>query len=220
MIFNTFHKAESSVFNTGEGKSMDTGQAVETKNGIPVLYAITRSKWREWLEENCWSENSIWLIIYKKKSKTPSIGFLEAIEEAICFGWVDSKAVKRDNDSFYLFFTPRNPKSTWGKANRERAEKMIKMGLMTQRGQEVIDLAKKMGTWEALIEAQNLVIPDDLQKLFDKNEIAFKNFISFSPSSKRVILEWISKAKKPETRDRRILKTVELAANNIKAYHY
>lgn len=77
-----------------------------------------------------------------------------------------------------------------------------------------------MGTWEALIEAQNLVIPDDLQKLFDKNEIAFKNFISFSPSSKRVILEWISKAKKPETRDRRILKTVELAANNIKAYHY
>jgi uncharacterized protein YdeI (YjbR/CyaY-like superfamily) len=199
---------------------MEISREMETKNGIQAFYASTRSKWRKWLEENCRSENSIWLIIYKKKTKTPSVGFLESIEEAICFGWIDNKAVKRDNESFYLFFTQRNPKSTWSKANRERAEKMIKIGLMTQRGQELIDFAKKIGTWDALTDAQNSVIPDDLQKLFDKNETAFKNFEAFSPSSKRVILEWISKAKKPETRERRIVQTVELAANNIKAYHY
>lgn len=199
---------------------MEIRREMETKNGIQTFYASTRSKWRKWLEENCRSENSIWLIIYKKKSKTPSVAFIDAIEEAICFGWIDSKAVKRDDESYYLFFTQRNPKSTWSKSNRERAEKMIKMGLMTQRGQDLIDLAKKIGTWDALTDAQNSVIPDDLQKLFDKNETAFKNFEAFSPSDKRAILEWISKAKKPETRERRIVQTVELAENNIKAYHY
>ena len=97
---------------------------------------------------------------------------------------------------------------------------MIKQGLMTTSGQALIDLAKKTGTWEALADAQNLVMPDDLQKLFDKNETAFKNFQAFPPSSKRVILEWILKAKKPETRQRRIVQTVELATNNIRANHY
>jgi len=93
------------------------------------------------------------LIIYHKKSKTPSVHFHEAMEEAVCFGWVDSKATKRDEESFYLFFTPRNPKSKCGKANRARTEKMIKEGLMTPDGQALIDLAKRMGTWEALAEA-------------------------------------------------------------------
>jgi predicted secreted protein len=87
------------------------------------------------------------------------VHFHEAIEEAICFGWVDSKANKRDEENCYLLFSPRNPKSTWGKANRARAEKMIQQGVMTQAGQALIDLAKKTGTWDALADAQNTVIP-------------------------------------------------------------
>jgi len=145
--------------------------------------------------------------------------FREAIEEAVCFGWVDSKANKRDAESFYLVFSQRNPKSTWGKVSKERAEKMIREGLMTRHGQAAIDLAKKNGTWDALAEAHNAVIPDDLQKLFDKNKTALKNFQQFSPSSQRTILEWIMKAKRPETRQKRIVETVELAAKNIKANH-
>jgi len=192
---------------------------MEMINSVPTFYARTIHEWRIWLQENGQSEKSVWLIVYHKKSKTPSVHFHDAIEHALCFGWVDSKAIKRDHESFYLSFSPRNPKSTWGKINRERAEKMIKMGLMTPSGQTLIDLAKKMGTWEAFADAQNLVMPNDLQTLFDNNEAAFKNFQTFPPSSKRTILEWIAKAKKPETRQQRIVQTVDLASNNIKANH-
>jgi uncharacterized protein YdeI (YjbR/CyaY-like superfamily) len=190
---------------------------LKLKNNIQTFYARTRNEWRKWLENNCQSKQSVCLIIYHKKSKTPSVHFREAIEEAVCFGWVDSKANKRDDESFYLIFSQRNPKSNWGKVSKERAEKMIKEGLMTPHGQALIDIAKEIGTWEALADAHNEVLPDDLQKLFDKNEIAYKNFQAFLPSSKRMILEWILKAKKPETRQRRIEQTVELAVNNIKA---
>jgi uncharacterized protein YdeI (YjbR/CyaY-like superfamily) len=192
---------------------------METKNGVQVFYARTRGEWRDWLAENCKFKKSVCLIVYHQKSKIPSVHFREAIEEAVCFGWVDSRANKRDGESFYLLFSRRNPKSSWGKISKERAEKMIREGLMTPHGQAVIDLAKKTGTWEVLADAHNAVIPDDLQELFDKNETAFKNFQTFSPSSKRVILEWILKAKKPETRQQRIIQTVELAENNIKANH-
>jgi uncharacterized protein YdeI (YjbR/CyaY-like superfamily) len=130
----------------------------------------------------------VWLIIYNKDSKTPSVEYEEAVEEALSFGWIDSKPNKRDADSYYLFFAKRNPKSNWSKSNRERAEKMIKQGLMTEAGQAMIDLAKRMGTWTALKEVQNSVILDDLQELFDKNKKAFDNFNAFPPSSKRIIL--------------------------------
>jgi uncharacterized protein YdeI (YjbR/CyaY-like superfamily) len=196
-----------------------TTEKPETKNGIRIFYAKTRDEWRKWLEQNCQSEKSVCLIVYHKKSKIPSVHFREAIEESVCFGWVDSSANKRDDESFYLLFSQRNPKSSWGKVSKERAEKMIKAGLMTRHGQAIIDLAKKTGTWEALSDAHNAVIPDNLQRLFDKNKTAFKNFQAFSPSSKRVILEWILKAKRPETRQKRIAQTVELAEKNVKANH-
>ena len=141
---------------------------METINGIQTFYAKTRGEWRKWLEKNCQSQKSVWLIIYNKKSKTPSVSYHDAIVDALCFGWIDSKAIPRDDESFYLYCSPRNPKSTWGKINRERAEKLIEQGLMTPNGQAAIDLAKKTGTWDVLADAQNLVIPDDLQKLFDK----------------------------------------------------
>jgi uncharacterized protein YdeI (YjbR/CyaY-like superfamily) len=206
---------------TSEKLDLITGmsQNMETKNGIQIFYAKTRDEWRKWLAENYQSEKSVCLIVYHKNSGTPSVHFREAIEEAVCFGWVDSKANKRDDESFYLLFSQRNPKSSWGKVSKERAEKMISEGLMTQHGQALIDLAKKTGTWEALADAHNAVIPDDLQELFNKNKTAFKNFQAFSPSSKRIILEWILKAKKPETRQQRIMQTVALAENNVRANH-
>ena len=192
---------------------------METVNGTPVFYAPTRSAWRQWLEKNGLSEKSVWLIIYHKKSKTTSVQYEEAIEESLCFGWIDSKATKRDEESYYLLCTQRKPTSHWSIANKKRAGKMIKTGAMRKSGQAFIDLAKKNGTWEALDNGQNAVIPGDLKKLFTNNKIAYKNFQAFSPSSKRIILEWILKAKKPETRQQRILQTVELAAANKKANH-
>ncbi len=163
---------------------------------------------------------SVRLIIYHKKSGTPSVKYDDAVEEALCFGWVDSKPNKRDGESYFLHFARRNPKSNWSRLNRQRAQKLIKEGLMTSVGLAMITLAKKTGRWKALEAVQDSAIPADLQTMFDRNKTAFKNFQTFPPSSKRIILEWILNAKKPETRHRRINETIRLAEKNIKANHY
>lgn len=122
---------------------------METKDGKQAIYAKTRKEWRDWLQENNQTEKSVWLILYHKKSKVESINLVEAIEEALCFGWIDSLCKKRDIESFYLTFTPRNPKkSKWSQPNRDRAQRMIEQGLMTEHGQKLIDIAKENGKWE------------------------------------------------------------------------
>lgn len=193
---------------------------MELYKGIKTVHARNRKEWRKWLIRNHRSEKSVWLIVYHKTSLTPSIYYDEAVEEAICFGWIDSIAHKRDDESKYQYFAVRQPKSNWSKANRERAERMIKAKQMRPAGQSMVDHAKKTGSWTALVEVQNSIIPPDLKKAFNKNKSALKNFNAFPPSSKRIILEWILNAKKVETRQRRIEQTVELAAKNIKANHY
>jgi len=198
----------------------DSNPSMELHNNLPTFHARTRKEWRRWLEKKGASEKSVWLIIYHKASDTRSIYYDEAVEEALCFGWIDSVAHKRNKESKYQFFTHRKPKSNWSKINRERAERMIASGLMTPAGQKLIDLAKKTGTWEAMVDVHNMVIPPDLQKQFDRNKKALKNFQAFSPSSRRIILGWIHSAKKPETRKKRIEETVRLAKDNIKANHY
>ncbi len=172
------------------------------------------------MEKNHQSEKSVWLIIYNKNSGIKSCKYEEAVEEALCFGWIDSIAKKNDAESCCQYFSIRKPKSNWSKANRERVAKLTELGLITESGQKMIDLAKQTGTWEALVDVQNLVIPDDLQELLNKNKKALNNFLAFSPSSRRGILEWILNAKKAETRLKRIEETVQLAADNIKANQY
>ena len=185
-----------------------------------VVSAKSRKEWRKWLEKNHQTESSVWLIIFHKCSEVKSVYYDEAVEEAICFGWIDSIANKRDSESKYQLFSRRKPGSKWSRLNRQRSAKMISQGMMTPSGQAVIDRAMKEGTWEALEQVQSAVIPDDLRKLFNKNKTALKNFQAFPPSSKRIILEWILNARQPQTRERRIAQTVELAAKNIKANHY
>lgn len=122
---------------------------METKDGKQAVYAPTRAEWRDWLKQNSQSEKSVWLILYHKKSKVPCVNIIDATEEALCFGWIDSLAKKRDAESYYLTFTPRNPKtSKWSKPNRERAERMIKEGLMTEHGLRVIEIARNTGKWD------------------------------------------------------------------------
>ncbi len=193
---------------------------MELKNGSIALHAKTRKDWRRWLEKNHQAEKSVWLIIYHKKSNTKSVNYDEAVEEALCYGWIDSKPNKRDQESYYLYMSQRKPKSNWSQANRERVDRMLENGLMTPAGQAMIDLAKKTGTWDALLDVHNIVLPKDLEKLFAKNKNALKNFQAFPPSVKRGILEWILNAKRSETRQLRIKQTVELASKNIRANQY
>jgi len=194
--------------------------ATPIKDERKSFHAKSRKEWRKWLQKNHQSEKFVWLIIYRKESKTPSVYYEEAVEEALCFGWIDSKGNKRDDESFYLFFAQRNPKSNWSKVNKGRVEKLTQQGLMIESGQKMIDLAKKTGTWTALDAIENGIIPDDLKALLKRNKKASENFEAFPPSSKKIIIGWISNAKKPETREQRIKQTVELAAKNIKANHY
>lgn len=193
---------------------------MELHNNVKTFHAKTRKEWRKWLEKNHQSETSIWLIIYKKGSKTPSVYYPEAVDEALCFGWIDSKPNKIDENSYYQFFAKRNPKSNWSKVNKEKVKKLIEQGLMHSSGLKMIDIAKQNGAWTALDDVENITIPDDLNALFLKNKTAHKNWEKFPRSSKRGILEWIMNAKKTETRQKRIEETVRLAANNIKANHF
>ena len=183
-----------------------------------AFHAKTRSEWRQWLEKNHDSEKSVWITTYNKSSGTPSVYYAEAVEEALCFGWIDSTSHKRDSDSRYLYFARRNPKSNWSKTNRERVERLEREGLIAPAGRAMIDLAKKTGTWDALADVESNIIPPDLQKLFDKNKAAYANFMAFPPSSQRMILAWILSAKRPETRQKRIEETVAMAEKNLKAH--
>ncbi|MHC0441509.1 YdeI/OmpD-associated family protein [Flavobacterium sp. 3-210] len=121
---------------------------METKDGKLAVYAETRADWRKWLSENGANEKSVWLILYHKKSQTKSVSLIEATEEALCFGWIDSLCKKRDAESYYLTFSHRNPKtSKWSKPNIERAQRLIAQNLMTEQGQRLIDIAKEQGKW-------------------------------------------------------------------------
>ncbi|MCZ8156258.1 MAG: YdeI/OmpD-associated family protein [Leptospira sp.] len=193
---------------------------MENYKGVKTFYAKTRNDWRKWLTENHLKEKSVWLIIYKKKLKISSIYYPEAVDEALCFGWIDSVPNKKDENSYYQFFSKRNPKSNWSKVNKEKANQLIKQGLMQKAGFEAIKISKENGTWTALDDVENLVVPNDLLNLFLTNLTAKQNWDNFPRSSKRGILEWILNAKKEETRQKRIEETVSLAEKNIKANQY
>jgi uncharacterized protein YdeI (YjbR/CyaY-like superfamily) len=121
---------------------------METKDGKFAVYAKSRKEWRNWLEKNSEREKSVWLILYHQKSPVESVNLNDATEEALCFGWIDSLCKKRDHESYYLTFSPRNPKrNNWSKPNIERAERMMAAGLMTPKGKALINLAKTQGKW-------------------------------------------------------------------------
>lgn len=178
---------------------------------------LDRKEWRRWLEENRSSEKEVWVIIHKKKSGKKGLKYLEAVEEAICFGWIDSKMQSIDAKRFRQRFSPRKKNSIWSKNNKETAEKMIQAGKMTQAGFETITEAKRDGKWDTAYSSKMvLTIPEDLAKALKENELAWKNFRKFSNSTKFQYIYWVTNAKKDETRRKRIIDVVKKAARNIK----
>ncbi len=184
-----------------------------------IVVAGSADDWRAWLARNCRSAKEVWLVLRHHDSGTPSLRYHEAIEQALCFGWIDGLHRRCGADSSQLRFTPRTARSRWSQLNRQRAAKMIELGLMTEHGQTAVEQAKAAGTWQLLPDEQRWAVPDDLQEQLDGDDAARTNFESFPPSSRRLILEWIAIAKRPGTRRRRIDQTVNLAALNIRANH-
>jgi len=188
--------------------------------GVKTFYAESKSAWRHWLIENHQNESKLWLIIYKKDSGIPSINYDQAVDEALCFGWVDSSINKRDDESFYQYFAKRNPKSNWSRVNKLKIEKLISEGLMTVSGLKMVELAQKNGTWTALDEVENLISPPDLREAFVQNPLAQEYFSLFPRSVKRGILEWLTNAKQLETRTKRINEIVSKAERNERALQF
>ncbi len=181
---------------------------------LPRLYPHNRKEWREWLEKNHQISRGLWVIYYKKDTNKPTISYEEAVEDALSFGWIDSKVNALDEDRYMQIFTPRKPGSTWSRINKKRIKKVIQQGLMTPAGMKKIEAAKKDGSWSILDDVEDLIIPKDLKKAFKMNSTAEIHYSNFSNSSKKAILFWIASAKRPETRNNRIKKTVEMLSHN------
>jgi len=185
----------------------------------PTLQPKTRAGWRRWLSANHASSAGITLVVAKKGSGIAGISYEEAVEEAVCFGWIDSRTNSLDETRFRLQMTPRKPGSVWSIPNKRRVEKLIEEGRMAPAGQAKIEAAKRDGSWTRLEAIDRLEIPPDLRRALSANPKARRNFEAFNDSSKKVILYWITNAKRAETRKKRIEETVRLAAENIKAAH-
>lgn len=189
-------------------------------DGVEMYYAKDRATWRNWLEKNGKKKKAVWLIYYKPASGKSRVSYNDAVDEAICFGWIDSKPNSLDEFRSIQFFAPRNPKSNWSKVNKARVTRLNKEGRMTPAGLELVEAARKSGTWDALNEVEEMVIPDDLLRELKKSEKAYQYFTAFPKSSRKNILEWIHNAKQAETRNKRIAETAKLAKENIRANHY
>lgn len=181
------------------------------------VHPLTRQEWRKWLEENHRSEKGVWLITFKKATGKTRMVYEDAVEEALCFGWVDSKPGKLDEERSMLWFAPRKKGTGWSRSNKKRVEKLTDAGLMKPAGLAKVEGAKMDGSWNALDGVENLEIPGDLQAALDANPPASELFAAFPRSVKRAILEWINSAKKAETRVNRVEETARLAAQNIRA---
>ena len=189
------------------------------KKEIETYCPKSQTEWRQWLEKNHQSKLSVWLIYYTKKSTIPSLSWSEAVDEALCFGWIDSTRKTIDEFSFMQFFSKRKPKSNWSKINKEKVQQLINNKRMTNAGYKSIETAKQNGYWTILDDVEELIIPKDLEIAFEQNKGSKDYFLSLSKSTRKIILSWIVLAKLQETREKRIDEVAESAEQNLKPKH-
>ena len=188
-------------------------------DGRPLVLVETREQWRAWLEQHHDSKGA-WLVSWKKATGRPVIPYPETVDEALCFGWVDSRPNKLDDERAMRLFTPRNPKSPWSHINKEKVARLSALGLMAPAGRRMVETAKANGAWTVYDEIEEITIPHDLAAAMAEDEAAQGSFQRFPDSSKKAILWWIKTAKRSETRAARISETVRAAAQNRMANHF
>lgn len=183
----------------------------------PLLYFKNSLEWRAWLQENHASSSGVELVFYKVDSAKESMRWEEAVQVALCYGWIDSTVRRLDEESRKQSFGPRKDKSVWSKVNKTYVENLIAEGLMHESGLAKIEIAKQNGSWASLDAVENHEIPEDLQIAFDNHKIAHANFQNFSATYRKSYLYWLHQAKREETRTNRIATIIELCAKNIKS---
>lgn len=187
------------------------------KFGYPIFHAETRKQWRTWLTRNHTSVRGVWLCSWRSTTDRPRCPYPAAVEEAICFGWVDSTNVVLDDERSLQLFTPRRPKSSWSRLNRKRAAEMEKRGLMTPAGRQAIAAAQANGWWTISDQVEDLEEPADLRAALDRNMRARRRWDGFPPSARKMMLWWIVSAARGETRAARIARVVTEAAAGRRA---
>jgi uncharacterized protein YdeI (YjbR/CyaY-like superfamily) len=185
-------------------------------DGRPMAGPFDRAGWRAWLIANHATSSGVHLVSWRRGSGRTSVGYEEAVEEALCVGWIDSVAGRLDEQRGLQWFSPRRSTSGWARTNKARVERLIATGLMLPAGLDAIDEAKRNGSWTRLDDVENLVVPDDLAAALSANPPARERWDAFSRSPRRAILDWISQAKRPETRARRIAEAADHAARDEK----
>jgi uncharacterized protein YdeI (YjbR/CyaY-like superfamily) len=176
------------------------------------VHPETRAQWRSWLAEHHATSDGVWLVQWRRQSGRSGPTYEEVVQEALCFGWIDSKAAKLDDDRTMMWVSPRKRGSGWARSNKLRIERLLADGLMAEAGLARIEEAKQDGSWTKLDAVEDLVVPDDLAAAFAENPGAREHWDGFPRSVRRAALEWIVQAKRPETRARRITETARLAA--------
>jgi uncharacterized protein YdeI (YjbR/CyaY-like superfamily) len=182
----------------------------------PLLYFPTDIEWRKWLEKNHASYDGVYLIFYKVASNEPSMRWEEAVKVAICYGWIDSTVKRIDEERRKQHFTPRKTKSVWSKLNKTYIEQLIADNLIHASGLKSIEVGKKNGSWDALNDVDNEVIPPELRIAFSAHPIAFKNYKNFAPSYRKSYLYWLHSAKREITRLKRVEEIIALCTANKK----
>lgn len=174
------------------------------------LELVNRDQWREWLEKNHATETEAWLIIFKKKYQDLGLTLDESVEEALCFGWIDGKLKSLDERRYALRYSPRTKFSTWSTSNILRVEKLLAQGKMTPAGKQKIDEAKENGEWEAAIRRELVdIIPKELETVLQKHPGAISAYQALPASRKKQYIYWLQKAKREETKQRRIQRIVD-----------
>lgn len=185
-------------------------------NETGSYYPKSRAEWRKWLEKNHRSKQSVWLIYYKSASKVPSLSWSDAVEEALCFGWIDSTKKTIDEKSYMQYFSKRKANSNWSKINKEKVAELIEQEQMTKAGFESIARAKENGSWNFLDTIEALIVPEDLKEALAKHNTASDYFEALSKSQKKILLHWVVSAKRAETRQKRIEEIATNAAQHLK----
>ena len=175
------------------------------------------AEWRAWLERHHDRGRGVWLVTWKTGSGGPQVGYVESVEQALCFGWVDSTARTLDAQRSMLWFAPRKRGSGWARTNKERVGRLVGAGLMAPAGLAMVEAAQADGSWSLLDDVEDLVVPDDLAAALAACPPAREHWDAFPPSARRALLAWIVQAKRPETRARRVAQTAAKARTNERA---
>ncbi len=179
------------------------------------LYLPDRESWRSWLRKNHEKLKGVWLIYYKKHTGKPRVSYNDAVEEALCFGWIDSTIRKIDEETYKQKFTPRNPLSSWSAINKKRVEVMMEKGKMAEAGKKAVNIAKKNGKWdEAVVSQKSTKLSEELMKILQSEPRAYTRYQKLTPGRRKTFNGWVMAAKKPKTRLKRCHEMIRLLINN------